>query len=1025
MRFLLLILCALVLQSRAPAAQEPVWSSASESGILNQGWYLYPNLSYFGNTEAWYQFSSANNWGDTNDVVLSLNTVVPAGTYNLWIGMVATGATNAMAGITSIGDTSIANVLGNSTVISNMSVFTSSIAFSNLTMRITKLVAAGTAQNYFFSTIGIMPVSYGPVVTDDSFFVDYTPITQTNTDFKAGNLIPNGDFEFGLNLGWSATRAIAETSFDLGTTNATWLSQSIDTSTFSHGAKSVKINEQYNNYVLYSPPTTVRGGKVGNYTISFDAKGSGPSLSVEFGAVFPGGSGYYTNQMMSSSGIITNGPMTWTFTPTATWTRYSTNFYFTPLPTRLFYINLYSGSALGPNAVWIDQVQLVEGVSTNYLTNNLLSMSLTANRNGNMFNTNEPRTLTAQFYNNSGSSQAVTWHYEVYDWLNHLIASSVNSATIPTGASSTNFTLTTTNNGTTRVLAWLEESADFRDELVFTVAPLPVTPVLQTNSIFGVHGNYQTQAGQSNKAFGISWNRSLSPGLITRWPTIEPSEGVFEWTHFDRAIDALTNNQIIFLSISSGLNDVTPTWAFTNNYPRLDRYSNYLWQVVTRATSKGARYFETQNEPNAGGFMTAAAYAPMLETEAIAVKAAAPNSHFTAFALGNVDGAFVTNTWNLLSAPAKAAVDAISLHLYPQTSIDANASDEESEARDDLAMTWGTFTGKPVWQTESGYWNAGVRKTDVLGGKPFTFAAYASDNEAPYLQGTTLAPEVAMRTLIRCLGVGMARYFYYDTRQADLSTRVVTTAGAQQPSLYHTGYDAFTPAGAAFLWAKRFLDTPTNGVFNLTNGLVRGFLFARADESVLATYNVSKINTDMTLTNGNFERLDMQGNPLSTNILTVRVGRFPTFWRTTTLTTNQMIAIFNSASLLTGSDETIPSVSVDVSPVGNVNERMLPLRARWTAIDDYSYNTKDGNTNVVTRYRFLGLTDWSPWTAGRFALMETIPDRATRVEVQARDRAGNLSDIAFGPVFGVGALPAELRGPRLNFGGARLRLMAR
>lgn len=1011
----------------ARGAQQPVWSSASESGALSQpGWFPY-NVSYFGNIEAWYQFSGSANHGDTTDVTLSLNAIVAPGTYNFWIAMIALGATNAMAGITSIGDTSIANVLGNGVAPTNMGVFTSSIPFSNLTMRITKLVAAGTAQNYWLSAVGVMPVTYGPVETSDSFFVDYTAITQTNTDFKAGNLIPNGDFEFDLNLGWSAARRSDEVYADLGTTNSTWLSQGIDTSTFTHGAKSIKINEQYNSYVLYSPPITVRGGKVGNYTLSLDAKSSGPNMSVEFGAVYTGGSGYYTNQIMGSSGIITNGPITWTFTPTGSWARYSTNFYFTPLPTRLFYVNLYSGSALGPNAVWIDQVQLVEGVSTNYLTNNLLSMSLTANRNGNMFNTNEPRTLTAQFYNNSGSSAAVTWHYEVYDWMNHLLVSSVNSATIPTGASSTNFTLTTTNNGTTRVLAWLEESADFRDELVFTVAPLPVIPVLQTNSIFGVHGNYQTLAAKSNKAFGISWNRSLSPGLIARWPSIEAVSNVFTWTNFDRTIDAVTNNQIVFLSISSGLNDAIPAWAFTNGYPQLNAYSNYIWQVVNRATSKGVRYFETQNEPNAGGFMTPAAYAPMLATEVTAVKAAAPNAHFTAFALGNIDGAFITNSWNLLSAGEKAGVDAISIHLYPQTSIDANASDEESEVRDDLAMTWGTFTGKPVWQTESGYWNVGVRKTDVIGGKPFAFAAYSSDNEAVYRQGTTLAPEVAMRTLIRCLGVGMARYFYYDIRQADLSTRVVTTAGAQQPTLYHVGYDAFNAVGASFLWAKRFLDTPTNGVFNLTNGTVRGFLFARADESVLATYSVTKTNTDMTLTNKNFDRFDMQGNPLPTNSFTVRVGRFPTYWRTTTLTTNQMIAIFNSASLASGSDTTIPAVSVDISPVGNVNERMLPLRARWTAIDDFSYNTKDGNTNVVTSYRFLGLTDWSEWSANRIATLDTIPPIATRLEVQARDRAGNVSDITYGPTFGSGtlALPAVLRGSPLNIGRAKLRVLSR
>lgn len=1021
MRFLRSVAIILFIILRAQGAQQPVWVSASESGALTHpGWFPY-NVSYFGNTEAWYQFSTARNYGETTDVIISFNTTIAAGTYNLWIAMVSLGATNGVAGITSIGDTSIANVLGNDVYPTNLSVFTSSIPFSNLTMRITKLVAAGTAHNYWLSAMGVMPLSYGPVETSDSFFVDYTIPTQTNTDFKAGNLIPNGDFEFDFNLGWSSARRVDEVYADLGTTNATFLIQGIDTTTASHGSKSVKINEQFTSYNLYSPPITVRGGKVGNYTLSFDAKGSGVSMSVTFGAVYSGANNYYTNKMMSAAGVITNSPMTWTFTPTATWARYSTNFYFTPLPTRLFFVDLYAGGALGPGAVWVDQVQLVEGVSTNYLTNNLLSMSITANRNGNNFNTNEPRTLTAKFYNNSGSSSAITWRYEVYDWLNHLLVNVVNSATIPAGASSTNFTLTTTNNGTSRVVAWMDESADFRDELVFTVAPLPTTPTLQTNSMFGTHGNFQKLAGESNMQWGISWNRSLSPGLVARWTSIEAVSNVFAWTNMDRAIDALTNNQIIFLSLATGMWEAQPSWAFTNGYPRLDRYSNFVWQVVNRYKNR-VRYFESQNEPNAGGGWTAAQYGPQLAVEVDAVKAAYPEAYFVAYALGIIDGNFVTNSWNLLSAPQKAAVDAIAVHLYPQTAIDVNASDEpEVEYRDELAMTWGAFTGKPVWQTESGYWNLGVRKTDVVGGKSFTFGAYTSDNEAEFRRGTTLASEIAMRNMIRCLGVGMARYFYYDSRQADLNMRQATT----QPTLFHIGYDAFSPTGTSFLWAKRFLDTPTNGVFNLTNGTVRGFLFARANESVLATFSVTKTNTDMTLTNGNFERLDMQGNRLSTNITTVRVGRFPTFWRTTTLTTNQMINIFNSATLVSGSDTTVPSVSVDVSPVGNINERQLPLRARWTAIDDFSYNTKDGNTNVVTSYRFLGLTGWSEWSANRIATLDTIPALATRLEVQARDKAGNFSEIAFGPVFGVGALPADLRGPRLNVGGARLRVVAR
>lgn len=1012
-----IIALLLLLAPVAKAAQQPVWVSAVESGLLSQpGWYIY-NLSFFRNIEAWHQFSDAEAWGTSISHTVSLNSVIAPGTYNLWIAIVQLGATNGSIGITNIGDGSRLDWIGSSPVytapsggtsynLTNMGSFTSTVTFSNLTMKVYKMVGLGTAQNYWFGAIGIVPAAYGQL-TDGSqtFLADYTAITATNTDYKAGNLIPNGDFEHDLNYGWTFSRnPIASVGY-LATTNSTWINQGIDHTTASHGSNSVQIGEQQAYFRVFSPVIYPRGGTVGNYTLSYAYKGSGslPSLKVEFGALvedgalFAGTSGFFTNRL---SILLTNFPST-------SWQRASTNFYFTPLPTQRFYVDFYAGSVMGSTNVWIDEIQLVEGTSTNFLANNPLSIGVTANRNGNIFNTNEARTLITQFYNNTGTSAPVIWHYESYDWLNRLNAQSVQSATIPTGFSTTNFTLTTTNNGTSRVLAWMEQS-DFRDELVFTVVELPAAPVLQTNSIFGIHGNYQRSIADSNKLWGFaSFTRSLSPGFIARWRNIEPTSNTFVWTETDFQINAVTNKQIIFLSLSEGMGNF-PSWCFTNGYPQLNAYSNYIWQVVNRYKDR-VHFVETQNEPNAGGIVTAEQYAPMLTAEVTAAKAADPTCYFVAYALGVVDDAFVKGTWNLLTAPTKALIDAISSHNYPDSDLNPDENDNFGEAEAELAMTWGAYTGKPVWQTESGYWNIGVRKGDAIGGSAFANAVFSSDGEFPFRQGTTLAPEVAMRNLIRNLGVGEGRYFYYDSRQSDSILR--TAVG--QPSLWHIGYDALTASGAAFMWAKRFLDTPTNGVFNLTNATVRGFLFCRAAENVMAVFSVAKTNTDMTLTNGNFERLDMHGNRLGTNELVVRSGRFPTYWRSGTLTSNQMINIFNSASLSIGSDTTPPAVSVDVSAIGDVNARMLPLRFRWTAIDDFYFNTKDDNTAVVTRYRFLGQTDWSAWTADRTTTLVAIPGAASRIEVQARDRAGNLSEIALGPTFGVGALPGIVRGPTL------------
>lgn len=983
---LLTLLCLAFFGQARGASPNYAWVTAAESGLDTQNWILSSDPDYYPNYERLRQFVTATQAGTNITSTINLNRIVPPGTYRMWLAsaQLAGSGTNMMIGFPSIGDTSIPDYEFSTIILTNLGTFTSGVAFSNLTMKITKLTAAGTPQSYFFSALGVLPLNYGQIERNDTFFVDYTTPNTTNTDFKAGNLIPNGDFEHRMNGGWCYTRS--SIPYHSGGTNfATWINDAI-VGDASHGNRSLKMSVSNAFFQVYSPAINVRGGIIGNYTLSFDAKGDGfAPLTVIWGPVFAQTNSYVTNLTTS-----------WVFTPTTSWARYSTNFNFDPRPTAQFMTDFVNG---GTN-LWIDQVQLVEGTSTNFLANNPLSLGLTLNRNGNLINTNAPRIITFELQNNSGITTNINVDYEVFDWMNHTLVTGSSNYTLPAGFTTTNLNLATTNNGTTRVMAWIREYSAHRDEMVFSVIPMPLAPVLQSNSLFGIHGNYQRDAGASNILWGFPpFDRSLSPAQIARRGTIQPATNTWVWTGMDNAINAITNNKIVFLSLNEHAYD--PAWTKTNGFPMIDVLTNYVQEVVLR-TKDRVQHYESENEPNGGGSgktpWTVIQYTAILEAEANAVKAACPTCHFTAFALGVTDGAFLTNVWNGLSGTAKANIDAISAHYYPSPGTDFNGNDGggADNGRFAIAATWSVFTGKPIMQTESGYWNLGARKGDAIGGKSFAAGVYPSDNEEKFTKGTILAAEIVMRNILNALGVGFARYYYYDGRQSDANQR----QGDNQPSIWNIGYDTLTPTGAAIIWAKRFCDTPTNGVFHLTNGALKGFLFARANELVLATYSLTRSNYTMTLTNGMFEVLDLHGNRLSTNSTTQLVGRTPVYWRTTVLTTNQMIDTFTSATVNLSSDTIAPALTVDVTPWGIPNERLLPLRFRWTAADDFKLNTANNNTNVVTRFRFPGYVDtFTEWSAERITTLTNIPSR-TRIEVQASDAFGNLSGSVFGPFFG-------------------------
>ncbi|MGC8991836.1 MAG: hypothetical protein ACP5MD_17100, partial [Verrucomicrobiia bacterium] len=360
--------------------------------------------------------------------------------------------------------------------------FTSPVSFDHVTLRVTKLQPAGTAQYYWFAGVGVVPANWGPLDDKNLRFVDYTPITDRETsEISKGNFIPNSSFEFGLDAcGWTSGR-------NGSAGNEIWLSN-MTTNDAHSGQRAAILGDGMgmSMYAIYSPGIRLRGDrKERQYTLSFWHKRGGGTVSAataEWGMVYEGASGFLTNTTQKAI-----------FGLRDSWQRFSTSIWLKPLPNRFFAFKV-SHVGTAPSTLLIDDVQFEEGpAATAYAPADPIECNMKLNRNGNLLNLGEPRTIILEFYNSTTVSTNVVFRYEAYDWMNRKLTGGSRVCAVPPGYSTQLLSLDTTNNGVTRMFGWIDSAPSFRSELVFSVVPLPSQPRLETNSLFGTHaaGNEQ------------------------------------------------------------------------------------------------------------------------------------------------------------------------------------------------------------------------------------------------------------------------------------------------------------------------------------------------------------------------------------------------------------------------------------------------------------------------------------------------------------------------------------------------------
>lgn len=945
---------------------------------------------------------------------------------------------------------------------------------TNIILAVHKTTGLGTNQNYWFAGMGLLSREYATFSSSEqSMWAKYVPTTLETNDISSGNLMPNSSFEFGVNDGWTSGR-----NGDFG--EEIWLSNMVTNGVGYHGNRCAAILASGPNvfrYQIQSPSLWIRSDsdKQRQYTLSwYDRDGGGTYYDIRMGMHYAGADGYITNAIMTNR-----------YTPaTGSWTRRQTNLFLTPQPNALFHFTIFRSA---PAPMLFDAFQLEEtpvtGVASDYAPMDPVEVALATGRNGSIFDTNEARNVTVQFYNNTASSSNVSFRYVVYDWMSRIAAQGTNTYTAEPGYSTETLTLTATNNGTSRMYGWLEgATSGKRAELVFSVCPLPDAPILETNSIFGSHALNDWPLLESNKLWGISWQGGLSPGGITEWSEIEPSNDNWTWTTPDNEVNRAYTNSIIVANITS-LADI-PSWALVRSFdytsesggpfqlneqlswasgqsvqlaviwdrgttgvmfvsnlvgtaswptnghtltgltslatctissifdgeattpptydiespPHPVHFSNYVYTTVNRYKDR-IRYWEDFNEPSAD--WSPMAHAVLLSNFVAAVRAADPTAYILAFGgvAEKTTSGWPFEVWDLLDTWTKNNIDAVAVHNYP-------ADTDNTRLWTSKALI--DYTGKPAWNTETGVWGWGDHKGERTGGPQGAISYMDHVRENEFKRTVLENTAKAARNWLGSFMVGMSRYLYYDGRVQSYTLWTEELALSVNPTVMNYTDDSLNSVGVALLWSRHFCDLPTSIVVatNNANANICGVGFQRASgNQVVAVWAMPyETNYLATVTNSAFAVYDLHGNLVATNDSTVIINRYPTYWVSGSLTGEQLVATARSAAIAVTTDTVAPAVSIDLSPHGEADNRKLPLRFRWIAVDDLNNNSDNTPLQVLTQYRFPGVTDWSGWSANREAELASMPSETT-IEVQAKDASGNESETFYGPAFGTPLTP--------------------
>jgi hypothetical protein len=273
------------------------------------------------------------------------------------------------------------------------------------------------------------------------------------------------------------------------------------------------------------------------------------------------------------------------------------------------------------------------------------------------------------------------------------------------------------------------------------VLPLPPSPAISVQtSFFGMHAIMHTAVPWPPISKSFSSIRLWDVGVF--WASLNPSEGVFDWTKMDPVVKKIQDNDNKILYVLGGF---IPQWASTNPNgtgcpygngtcyaPTIDAWKKFVTAITTRYDGNHGYgkidYWEIWNEPNTpfwGEFWgkVSDSYTKMVELAKAAypiIKAADPNNVVVSPSPQGSNGYKWLDPY--FAAGGDQYTDAIAFHSYlfggqPELVTPFVENVEAVQAK------YPALAGKPLWDTEH-CWG------DDFSSNPWLFAANDDEQSA-------------------------------------------------------------------------------------------------------------------------------------------------------------------------------------------------------------------------------------------------------------------------------------------------------
>ncbi len=550
---------------------------------------------------------------------------------------------------------------------------------------------------------------------------DPIPTTPPPVVRPPGNLVPNGDFELGLNgwhgsnygdiaLCWETTTGAATGLKCMHALPAAW-------------ADFQGLRVPLTPPGLYSRPIPVNPG--GNYTLSFQMKASAQvTVRVELdrcgGALGLGwaGPGYTIPPYFSPFPIYP--------TINTSWKKVTQSF---TVPTNIGAPNVsiqfqYPSSG----QLWIDDVEILANVVPNGLTlKDKVGVAPQTLPVGNVFIAGQASPVTLNVVNTDTVAHNVAIQPTIVDWETKKLSGVPSLGTVNVPAKSTatkTYNINTSRRGsfvlgfdlTSENQTWHQST-----KIKYVVFVNMQNVGNADTSIFAMNTHQENEPSdhlaremQVLSISGVKWIRAW-----WGWGMCENPQGTFNFTEYDRQFNAVTSGTGMRI-MPILLRYTTPyeqSWAgpVTSGAIQEYPYASMLpeWTVwvgkVAQHYAGQIKAYELWNEPTMGsspnGVLTSQQYATLLNDTTPALRQYDPNAKLVAFAGTPLTGTTNASVQGVLALGTAAQMDAISEHSYSQTMLpEINYPLELKTGSPNLTsiMQAGGASGKEIWHSEQG-----------------------------------------------------------------------------------------------------------------------------------------------------------------------------------------------------------------------------------------------------------------------------------------------------------------------------------